>query len=86
MRVVVTPKLELGAEFDGMMSTNHRNAGGKVELRVAILNEALALRAHDVVREVKDARRGRRSGKCRHRRVVLGRIADCSEIKSRVLG
>jgi len=47
--------------------------GGQVKLRVAVLNEALSLRAHDVVREVQHTWRGRRPRDRRDRVVVLRR-------------
>src|SRR5947207_90904 len=57
LRVVVAPDFELQAQMVLMAPAQHRQARRKVILGVAVLNEALALCAHDVVGEIGDARR-----------------------------
>ncbi len=56
LRVVIPANFKLKTQLILMTAPQHRHARRYVVLRVAVLNEALALRAHDVVREVRDAR------------------------------
>ncbi len=75
--VVIASQLQLSAKLECVTAADQRNAGREVELRVAVLNEALPLRARDIVRKVQDARSGRRPGDNRNRGVVLRGPANC---------
>ena len=68
-----------------MASANQSDAGREVDLGVAILNETLPLRAHNVVRELEDTRRGRRARNVRNGVVILRRPTDGGQIEVDVL-
>ncbi len=62
------------------------DAGAKIPLSVSVGDEALALRARDVVGKVENARSGWCSGTGGNGGVILGRPADSGQVESGVLG
>src|SRR5258707_8565034 len=85
LRVVIPPDLELEAKMKLMMASQRRDTWRYVILGIAVLNEALALGAHDVVGKVSHARRRRRAHFGGHRRVIARRPADGCQVETRVL-
>ena len=83
---IVVAHFKLNAEVVEVAASHQGQTWRQVVLRVAVLNEALPLGAHDVVSETGDTRCGR----CPHdgwdRRIVAGRPADRCEIEVRVFG
>src|SRR5258708_19045104 len=83
--VVIPPDLELEAKMKLMAASQRRDAWRHVVLGIAVLNEALALGAHDVVGKVRHARRRRRSHFGRPRLVIASRPTDGCPVETRGL-
>src|SRR5260370_27881091 len=83
--VVIPRDLELEAKMKLMVASQRRDAWRHVVLGIAVLNEALALGAHDVVGKVRYARRRRRAHFGGHRRVIASRPTDGCQVETRVL-
>src|SRR5258708_23645194 len=83
--VVIPPDLELEAKMKLIVASQRRDAWRHVVLGIAVLNEALALRAHDVVGKVRYARRRRRAHFGGHRRVIASRPTDWGQVQTRGL-
>src|SRR5215472_6231791 len=84
--VVVTADFQLEAKFHGVLAANKRDVRAEIPLRVAVGDETLALRAHDVVSKVKHAWRRRRPRTRGNGSVVLRRPVDRRQVEAGVLG
>src|SRR5258708_18995560 len=85
LRVVIPPDLELEAKMTLMMASQRRDAWRHVILGIAVLNEALALGAHDVVGKVRHARRRRRAHFGGHPPGIASRPTDRCPVETRGL-
>src|ERR1700736_6561261 len=85
LREVIPANFELKTQLILMAPPQHRHAGRDVVLRVAVLNKALPLGAHDVVCQVCYARRRWRAHLGGNDIVITRRPADLRQVKAGVL-
>src|ERR1700686_3511539 len=82
LRVVIPADFELKTNVYLVVPTQHGDAGRQIILRVAVLNVALTLRTHDIVREIRNTGSRRSPHFGRNNCVVTCRPANRGQIKS----
>ena len=83
--VVVASNLQLITRLHCVAAANERDVWADVVLSVAILDKALSLRAHDVIRVVEYTRRGGRPSDGRNHCIKRSRPANFGQIETCVL-
>src|ERR1700733_4221205 len=81
LRIIFVAGFELKTEVNLVMPAHEHEVWRKTVLGIAILNEALPLRTHDIVGNIGYAGRGRSAHDRRDRSVVARRPSDGSQIE-----